>query len=216
VSRAAGVLAAVALVARAAAAQQVTVTVGPQFALESYTEVGAALQYQGVGVGGGLTARAGRFSGDAVVTRATLNPTSGNSSLQSFKATQVDVWVAYDVAPYASVEVGITHRSIAPDFAAQSVGAVRVGARAFSDLGPGATLAFHADYLAAPQFSGGGRAPISLDLGFTLDVRLAGRLHGTAAYAFQRVDRKTNPGSTGEIDAPIQESLGRLGLALAF
>jgi hypothetical protein len=215
-SRAAAVLAALALVARGAAAQQVTVTVGPQFVLESYTEVGAGLRYQGVGEGGVVTGRVRRFSAEAVVTRATLDPTSGNPSLQSFKATQVDVWLAYDVAPYASVEAGITHRSVAPDFAAQSVGAVRVGARAFSDLGPGAILAFHADYLAAPQFSGGGRAPISLDLGFTLDVRLAGRLHGTAAYAFQRVDRKTNPGGTGEIDAPIQESLGRLGLALAF
>ena len=38
----------------------------------------------------------------------------------------------------------------------------------------------------------------------------------TAAYAFQRINRKTNPGGTGEIDAPIQETVARVGLALAF
>lgn len=208
------VLAALTLMAQAALAQRVSG--GPQLVLASYSEVGSGLRYQGVGFGGMVTGRFRRFSAEGVVTRVTLKPQGGSSTLQTWKATQVDVWVAYDVAPYASVEAGIIHRSAAPDFAAQSVGAVRLGARAFSDLGPGATLAFHADYLAAPQFSGGGRAPISLDLGFNLDVALAGRLHGTAAYAFQRIDRKTNPGGTGEIDAPMQESVGRLGLTLAF
>jgi hypothetical protein len=75
---------------------------------------------------------------------------------------------------------------------------------------------FRADYLAAPKFSGGGHAAVSLDLGLGLDVRLAGRLHGTATYAFSRMNRKTNPGGTGEIDAPIQETVARVGLALAF
>jgi len=49
-----------------------------------------------------------------------------------------------------------------------------------------------------------------------LDVRLAGRLHGTAAYTFQRINRKTNPGGTGEIDAPVQETVARVGLAVGF
>jgi hypothetical protein len=49
-----------------------------------------------------------------------------------------------------------------------------------------------------------------------LDVRFAGHVHGTAAYAFQRINRKTNPGGTGEVDAPIQQTLARLGVAVAF
>lgn len=212
--RAAAVVLALALGARAALAQQVTL--GPQVVLASYREVTAGLRYQGTGVGGILSARYHRFSAAATVSHVSFDPSSGSSATVSFTATQVDAWLAYDVAPYASLEAGLTHRSADPEFDAQSVGAVRVGARAFSEIGAGATMSFRADYLAAPKFSGGGRAPVSLDLGLELDVRLAGRLHGTAGYEFQRIDRKTNPGGTGEIDAPIEQSLARLGLAVAF
>src|SRR5437016_6785276 len=98
-------------------------------------------------------------------------------------------------------------RTADPGFDAQSLGAVRIGARSAYDLGPGATVAFRADYLAAPKFSGGGRAAFSLDMGLGLDVRLAGRLHGVVDYAFERVNRKTDPGGTGEVSAPIQQTL---------
>jgi len=90
-----------------------------------------------------------------------------------------------------------------------------------SSLGSGskrelAVAGGRAKYLAAPKFSGGGHAGFSIDLGLGLDVRLAGRLHGTAAYTFQRINRKTNPGGTGEIDAPVQETVARVGLAVGF
>ena len=212
--RAALVVLALALGARPALAQRVTL--GPQFVLASYREVTSGLRYQGTGVGGALSARYRRFSAAAAVSRVSFDPTSGSSADTGFTATQVDAWLAYDVAAYASLEAGITHRGADPEFDAQSVGAVRVGARAFSEIGAGATMSFRADYLAAPHFSGGGRAPVSIDLGLELDVRLAGRLHGTAGYEFQRIDRKTNPGGTGEIDAPIEQSLARAGLTVAF
>jgi hypothetical protein len=192
------------------------VTVGPQFVLADYREVASGLRYRGSGVGGALWARRDRLSVEAAVVRLSFDPAAGSTADSGFTATQVDVWVAYDVAAYASVEVGVLHRSADPEFDAQSVGAVRVGGRSFYVLGPGATLVFRADYLAAPKFSGGGHAAVSLDLGLGLDVRLAGRLHGTATYAFSRMNRKTNPGGTGEIDAPIQETVARVGLALAF
>ena len=213
-ARAALVVLALALGARPALAQQVTL--GPQFVLASYREVTSGLRYQGTGIGGALSARHHRFSAAAALSRVSFEPTSGSNATASFTATQVDAWLAYDVAAYASLEAGITHRGADPEFDAQSVGAVRVGARAFSEIGAGATMSFRADYLAAPQFSGGGRAPVSIDLGLELDVRLAGRLHGTAGYEFQRIDRKTNPGGTGEIDAPIEQSLARAGLTVAF
>src|SRR5207247_9668563 len=129
---------------------------------------------------------------------------------------QVAAWLGYEVGDCARPETGTTHRGADPEFDAQSVGAVRVGARALSEIGAGATMSFRADYLAAPHFSGGGRAPVSIDLGLELDVRLAGRLHGTAGYEFQRIDRKTNPGGTGEIDAPIEQSLARARLTVAL
>ena len=192
------------------------VTVGPQFVLADYREVASGLKYRGSGLGGALWARRDRLSAEAAVVRVSFDPAAGSAADSGFTATQVDVWVAYDVAAYASVEVGVLHRSADPEFDAQSVGAVRVGGRSFYAIGPGATVVFRADYLAAPKFSGGGRAAVSLDLGLGLDVRLAGRLHGTATYAFTRMNRKTNPGGTGEIDAPIQETEARVGLALAL
>jgi len=192
------------------------VTVGPQFVLADYREVASGLKYRGSGLGGALWARRDRLSAEAAVVRVSFDPAAGSAADSGFTATQVDVWVAYDVAAYASIEVGVLHRSADPEFDAQSVGAMRVGGRSFYEIGPGATVVFRADYLAAPKFSGGGRAAVSLDLGLGLDVRLAGRLHGTATYAFTRMNRKTNPGGTGEIDAPIQETEARVGLALAL
>ena len=203
-----------ALALRPAAGQ--LVTVGPQFVLADYREVASGLRYRGTGFGGALWARRNRLSVEAAVVRLSFDPVAGSAADSGFTATQVDVWVAYDVAAYASIEVGVLHRSVDPEFDAQSVGAVRVGARSFYQIGPGATVVFRADYLAAPKFSGGGHAAVSLDLGLGLDVRLAGRLHGTATYAFNRMNRRTNPGGTGEIDAPIQETVARLGLALGF
>ena len=107
-------------------------------------------------------------------------------------------------------------RTADPEFDAQSLGAVRVGARSTYALGRDASVLFRANYLAAPQFSGGGRASFSLDMGLGLDVRLAGRLHGTADYGFERVNRKTDPGGQGEIAAPIQQSLARVGLGVSL
>lgn len=203
-----------ALVAPAATAQRVTL--GPHVALASYREVASGLRYQGTGFGGALAARYRKLSAEASVMRVTLDPSEGSAATSGFKVTEVDAWVAYDVAAYASLEAGVVRRTADPEFDAQSMGAVRIGARSFYEIGPGATVLFRANYLAAPKFSGGGRAPFSLDLGLGLDVRLAGRLHGTAAYAFQRINRKTNPGGTGEVDAPIQETVARVGLAVGF
>ena len=202
------------LALRPAAGQHVTI--GPQLALADYREVAPGLRYRGSGIGGAVSARRDKLSVEAAVVRLSFDPTDGSAATTGFTATQVDAWIAYDVAEYASVEVGVLHRSADPEFDAQSVGAVRVGARSFYEIGPGATVVFRANYLAAPKFSGGARATVSLDLGLGLDVRLAGRLHGTAAYAFNRMNRKTDPGGKGEIDAPIQQTLARLGLGLAF
>ena len=199
---------------RPAAAQRFSI--GPHAVLVDYREVSSGLRYSGAGFGGLATARYRKLSAAVAVERLTLDPTSTSTAGAGFKATQVDAWVAYDVASYASVEVGLMRRTADPGFDAQSMGAVRIGARSAYDLGPGATVSFRADYLAAPKFSGGGRAAFSLDMGLGLDVRLAGRLHGVVDYAFERVNRKTDPGGTGEVAAPIQQTLARVGLGIGF
>ena len=72
--------------------------------------------------------------------------------------------------------------------------------------------------LAGSKFSGGGTVSalgaIQLGLGMTVDA-LKGRLQLTGDYGFQRFSRETDDGS-GPASAPIQQSLGRLGLAIAF
>jgi hypothetical protein len=212
-NRVAAVVALLALAAPAAA-QRLALTIGPQVVLASYREVASGLRYQGTGFGGDLSARYRKLSAEVGVVRVALDPATGSAATARFTAAAVDAWVAYDVATYASIEVGFTRRTADPEFDAQSVGAVRLGARSVYEIGPGATVLFRANYLAAPKFSGGGHAPFSIDLGLGLDVRLAGRLHGTAGYTFQRINRRTNPGGTGEIDAPIQGTVARVGLAL--
>jgi len=69
-----------------------------------------------------------------------------------------------------------------------------------------------------PKFSGGGSisalGAVRLGLGLTVDA-LHGRLRVTGDYEFQSVSRTTDDGS-GSISAPIQQSLGRVGFAIAF
>ena len=139
---------------QAAPAQEITI--GPQAVLASYREVVSGLRYAGFGFGGAMSVRFHKLSVDGVVTRVKLDTADGSAATQSFTATQFDVWVGYDVAPYASLEVGIIRRTADPELDAQSVGAVRLGARSFYEIGPGATILFRANYLAAPKFSGVG------------------------------------------------------------
>jgi hypothetical protein len=200
----------------AASADAQHVTLGPEAALVDYREVSSGLRYSGSGFGGFATARLRKLSATVGVARLTLTPSAGSAAGAGFKATQVDVWVDYDVASYASIEVGVLRRTADPEFNAQAIGAARVGARSQYELGPGASILFRANYLAAPKFSGGGSASFSLDLGLGLDVRVAGRLHGIVDYAFERVNRRTNPGGLGEKDAPMQQSLARVGLGLGW
>src|SRR5438105_6225669 len=140
VSRAALGALLLALALRPAAGQ--LVTVGPQFALADYREVASGLRYRGSGFGGSLWPRRDRLCGEAAGVLLRLDPSDGSAATTGFTATQVDAWAAYDVAAYASVEVVVLHRSADPEFDAQSVGAVRVGARSFYEIGPGATVVF--------------------------------------------------------------------------
>lgn len=203
-----------ALAAGAAGAQHVTI--GAQGVMADYKEVDAGLRYSGWGYGGTATAQWRKFSAEVAVVRLNLDPTNGSSAPAGFKATQLDAWIGYAVSPYASLEVGLARRSPSDDFEAQSLGALRLGARSAYEIGPGAVISLRANYLAAAKFSGGGHAPFALDLGLGLDLRLASRVHALAHYQFQRVDRKTNPGGTGEIPAPLQLSVARAGLAVGF
>ena len=205
-----------ALLPGAAVAQHFVV--GPQVVFGDYREVSSDLHYRGSGggVAGSFTWK--KLAVDASVAGVTYDPTADGTATASFKATQVDVRLRYYVTGPVSAEVGFVNRKAKPEFEAQSVGAVRAGARMSYLLGPGVRMGLRGGMLFGAKFSGGGTvSPIgALELGLTMGVdALRGRLRFTGDYDFQRISRTTDDGS-GPVDVPIQQSLGRVGVAVVF
>jgi hypothetical protein len=212
-------LAAAALVViPASLAGQKSISLGPQIVFGDYREVSADLHYRGSG--GGLMASIGynKISVEASVAKIKYKPTIDGTATASFDATQTDVRVRYAVSGPVTAEVGFTNREAEPEFEAQSVGAVTAGARMSYLLGPGVRMNLRGGLLFGAKFSGGGKSSplgaIELGLGVGIDA-LRGRLRFTGAYDFQRITREADDGS-GEVEVPIQQSLGRLGIAIVF
>lgn len=197
-----------------AAAQRVVIA--PQATLVDYGEVSSALRFRGVGpaVEGSFTL--GRFTAEGSFLSVQMDPTDEASVTEGFKATEIGGRVRYEVTGYLGLEAGLLSRTTDSEFAAQSVGAATVGARAHYLLGPGARVWARGAYLAAATFSGGGSAPLSFEVGLGVDIALVQHVHFTADYGFEKFGRKTNPGGGAEVNAPIEQSQARLGVAAAF
>jgi hypothetical protein len=158
----------------------------------------------------------GRFAAEGFFVSVQMDPTSESSAPEGFKATEIVGRLRYDVTGFLGLEVGVTSRTTDSEFAAQSVGAASVGARVQSLLGPGGRVWARGAYLGAASFSGGGSAPLSFELGFGVDIQLQRHVHLIADYAFEKFDRKTEPGGGAEVTAPIEQSQARFGVAAAF
>jgi len=201
---------ALALVVGAAAAAGQRASLGVQGAFGDYREVDSNLVYRGSGVAGTATLSWHKLGADVAVTRLSYDP-HGGAATQSFKSIQVDVHLRWYIANQVSFETGFIKRTIDPDFAAQSMGAVRIGARGLYSIGPGASLALRGNYLADSKFSGGGSAAFGIELGLGISVgRSDARFRVTGDYDFQRVNRKTT------VAVPIQQSLARLGVSVGL
>jgi len=193
-------------------------SVGPQIVFGDYREVSADLHYRGVGGGAMATVTWKKLSADIAISKLTYKPASDATATQQFDAREFDVRLRYVVSGPISAELGFVNRSAKPEFEAQSMGAITAGAHMGYLLGPGVHMALRGGLMFGPRFSGGGTmSPLgALHLGLGLNVdALRGRLRFNGDYDFQRISRKTNDGS-GELPAPIQQSLGRVGLAVAF
>jgi hypothetical protein len=190
--------------------------IGPVIGLADYREVSASLRYDGIGPGVGGTFVFHRFSviGEAIWLQMT--PQSGGQTAQSFQVVQLDGWARFQALDYLALEAGLTSRTADTAFAAQSVGAVRVGVRTHTALGHGAAISLRGDYLAGAQFSGGGSAPLALELGLGLDLVFSRHVRAALDYSFQRFDRTTHPGGGSETKTPIQQALARLGVAVGL
>jgi len=193
-------------------------SVGPQIVFGDYREVSADLHYRGVGGGAMATVTWKKLSADIAISKLTYKPASDATATQQFDAREFDVRLRYVVSGPISAELGFVNRTAKPEFEAQSMGAITAGAHMGYLLGPGVHMALRGGLMFGPRFSGGGTmSPLgALHLGLGLNVdALRGRLRFNGDYDFQRISRKTNDGS-GELPAPIQRSLGRVGIAVAF
>lgn len=191
-------------------------SIGPELGVGEYREASSSLRYRGAGPGvaGSLTFHRVTAAGAFVSIR--MSPTSSSQATESFRATLIDGWLRWDPVDYLGFEVGLTKRTPDVEFAAQSVGAVRVGARTHYLLGPGASVWLRGNYLAGSRFSGGGAAPFAMEIGLGLEIQWASHFRATAQYSFQRLDRKTNPAGGTELGVPIEQALARVGLAVGF
>jgi hypothetical protein len=191
-------------------------SIGPELAVGEYREAASTFRYRGVGPGVSGSVAFRRFAVEGAFVSIRMNPIDDSQATESFRATSIDAWLRWDPLDYLGLELGLTKRSTDSEFAAQSMGAVRIGARTRHLLGAGVAMWLRGDYLAGARFSGGGRAPLAIELGLGLEIRWSSRVRVAAQYSFQRVDRKTNPAGGVEVRVPIEQSLARLGLAVGF
>ncbi len=194
------------------------VSIGPQVAFGDYREVSSDLHYRGGGIGAKATLEWKKLSADIVLSKVKYKPTDAQNGTSQFNASEVDVRVRYWITGPVSAEVGFLNRKADPEFEAQSVGAITMGARMAYLLGPGVHMSLNGGLLFGAKYSGGGTTSglgaMQLGLGLIVDA-LKSRVRVTGDYGFQRFSRKTGEGSAA-LDAPIQQSLGRIGFAIGF
>jgi len=193
-------------------------SIGPQVVFGDYREVSADLHYRGTGAGATASVIWKKLGGEVTISKIKYAPADDGTATQEFDARELDVRLRYYVSGPVSAEVGFVNREADPEFEAQSLGAITAGARMAYLLGPGVHMDLNGGLLFGPRFSGGGKAgPLGafvLGLGLTVDA-LHGRLQFTGDYDFQRITRKTDDGS-GELTVPIQQAVGRVGIAVTF
>lgn len=191
--------------------------VGVQGAFGEYREVNSGLRYKATGVAATATVNWRKFGADVTATSLSYEPDDSGLAIDEFTALQLDLAVRYRVYHSVSLELGVTNRDVKEDFAAQSAGAIRIGVHSTATLGPTSGVMARAAYLAGAKFSGGGTAPFGLDVafGFHYGFGQSGRVRLTGDYQYQRFNRTVDTGS-GDADAPIQQGVARLGLAVAF
>jgi len=193
-------------------------SVGPQLAFGDYREVSADLHYRGAGIGAAASFTWKKLSADVGFSKLTYKPADDGTAASDFDATEIDVKLRYFIAGPVSAQLGFVNRKADPEFEAQSIGGATVGARMAYLLGPGVHMSLDGGLIVGTKFSGGGTASalgaFRLGLGLAVDAA-RGRVRLTGDYDFQRIIRKTDDGS-GAVDVPIQQSLGRIGVAIAF
>ena len=180
-----------------------------------YREATNDLRYDVTGISGTALLTLGRFAAEAVLSGLTYKPDTGGTAVDQFEATQFDGYLRYRALRWASLELGVTSRDVKDEFRAQSAAAFRIGVHSAAALGANGGVAARVNYLAGAKFSGGGSAPFAMDVGLSAFYAFArGRLRVTGESQLQHFNRTVDVGGTQ--DVPIQQVVGRLGLAVGF
>jgi hypothetical protein len=185
---------------------------GAAYAFADYAEQGASLRFAGSGVGGHASIEWRRLTLRLAATRLSFEPDGG--SAEAFDMLQTDARLRLRVSRLASVEAGWLSRDVDPLHAAQSLGALRLGALVAFPIAAGSEVSLRSSWLGASRFSGGGSAPFGVEVGLGMAYApWSERLRLTGDLEFQRFDRRTSTPS-GRLDAPIQSTTARIGVAL--
>ena len=191
------------------------VSAGLGYAFAEYSEQGASLRFGGSGAGGHASVEWRRFGLHFSAASLGFEPEAGAGAAESFDIVQMDVRFRVRATRLVSVEAGYLHRDVKPLHAAQSLGAMRLGAIAAFPLAPGSEVSVRTAYLGGARFSGGGSAPFAVEVGLGASYApWSGRVRITGDLEFQRFDRRTST-SAGQLAAPIQSSTARIGVAIA-
>lgn len=187
-----------------------TVRFGVHGVTVTHSEIDESLKANGLGVGGLLGVRLGRFALEARGYWADLDPDIASNT--AFQIVQVDGRFSVLFARAIAFEVGAGRRWIDPDFATQEVGVVRVGILSEYPLSRIATVWGRGAYLVAPQFSGGGTAGLAVELSLGTSIGTAnGRIRAMGEFEFQRFDRDVQQRSV-----PLQITVVRFGAEIGW
>ena len=212
-SRLAGILLALGAPAMAGAQH---VAGGVQLAFAEYAEQGSSLRFAGGGASGHVSVGWRRYGLMLGATRMSLDPRADGGAAEAFDITQVDVRVRVRASRLVSAEAGFVSRDIEPAYAAQSMAALRLGAVLAFPLAVGSDVAVRMSYLGGGKFSGGGSAPFGVEIGLGASYApWIERLRVTGDVEFQRLDRRIST-ADGSLSAPIQSSIARIGVLVAY
>jgi hypothetical protein len=189
--------------------------IGGAVGFGEYREQSSSLRFRGTGPSGSLDLAWRRFALHVTGTRLALGAESA-AEAEPFALAQLDVRLRTRVMRHVSLETGLISRTVTPSHAAQSIGALRVGAQAAFPLAIGADIALRTGYLGAAKFSGGGSASLGVEVGMRVTYGPgAGRVRATGDFEFMRLDRQTSVAGARR-DVPIQSSVARLGVAVVW
>jgi hypothetical protein len=187
-----------------------TLTVGVYGLMGTYNEVAAANRASGFGgaLGADVTVT-NKIAIEALGSYASTTP-ADDPTLPAYTVLEGQLHVRYALASVVAVELGYVRRRIDPEFAAQDIGGFSVGARVAQRLADAADIYVRGAFIPISQFSGGGSAALSYQVGFGVSIGpSSARWKVTAEYDFLRFGR-----TVSDADVPIQSETARIGIAL--